>query len=1279
MSESEDLRTALLELDRLRAREERTSRENATLLRLLEEMSRAASANAAARLLLAICAEMLPVDDVALVGRVKDADIKLHASAGGAVCGSVWPEAGAELVTRQMRLVDLNARAWPAPPPPSLAAFKAMVSAPLHVEGEEPMALILLARDRAVFGRDDAVLLLRIARMASRALETQRLSRRNALLAHVIDGTETATVPESDGFLDVSLDVVSRAFDRISALQSEVVAINDALLRTATDTIDAAIDHALERVGKLTGVARVYLFRLRAPDRLDNTHEWTADGIAPMIDHLQDMPRDILAPWMPDFDAGRPVHIPLVADLPPDDPVKDILEQQDIQSLLAVPMWTDDVLTGFVGYDAVDQPRSFLHGEIVLLRSVGNTINALLARRDADQRTRAAQDALLLERNRMQSTLNALPDIVVELDAAGRFIGYHADRNSEALEVLAPLLGKTPSESFPGVGAAIAHEVMRHVDARGHTTGHEFRYDLPSGRRWFQISAAARQDETGSGYVFVLRDVTEARAQRREIERLSEVARRSTNLVIVSDAAGRIEWVNRAFTKRSGWSLDEVRGLKPGDFLQSERTDRDEVARIGAALRACAAVEAEILNVARDGTEYWVNVDIQPLLDDKGRHYGFMAVQADVTERREQQDRLRELRDTALAAQQRLTAAVGALKDGFVIFDAAGRLALCNQPYRDFFPRTGHLIETGMSHDEILQLRVAHGEYPDAISREEAWLEARRAARDRPYYEAEQELADGRWVRSFETTMPDGGRVGLRVDITTLKEAERRAINERAAAMDASRDGIALTDPDGTFIYMNPAHMAMFGIGPEDDIRDTAWSDLYTAEAADWLRRTAFPVLAARGNWRGEVTGRAFDGTPVEQEVSLTMEEAGGIVCITRDISERLRNEQERARLREELQVAQRREIVGQLAAGLAHDFNNILGVISGSASLVEGRNAAGEPDHGDAARIRQASERATELVSRLRQLGRQDTKRGTLDMRRPVSEAADLLHSGMRKDHACVVRTPDSPVMAVADHTDLVQVLLNLGINARDALADGPNEVALTLDKNGACDMLRAPDVGRMPPEGNYAVLRVEDTGQGIDPETRARMFDAYFTSKGKQGTGLGLAIVSGILRHNGAALWVDTEPGKGTCVTVFWPLEPDAAQAPRAMVQIEAQERLDGTQILVVDDESSICDVVGGMLEAAGAEVATTTVPEDALEAIESDPAHWSALVTDQDMPGLTGADLARSVRAIRADLPVILVSALAEDIDDRSLFDGVFSKPVPQDRLIGGIKAALTKTDE
>ena len=1280
MSETEDLRSALVELERLRAREQQASHENATLLRLVEDMSRAPSADAAAERLLTICADILGGDEVALIGLRDAVDITVQASSSGALTGVSWPGAGHDLVTRALRLVDLTARPWPAPPPGALAAFKALLGAPLHIEGEAPMALVLLSETPARFSRADAALLGRIAKMASQSLATQRLSRRNALLAKVIDGTGEAAPPEPGGdFLDVPFEVVSRAFDRITRLQSAVVTINNDLLRAPSEGTDAAIDRALQTVGELTGVDRVYLFRLRGADRLDNTHEWVAGGIAPMIDALQDMPSDLLAPWKARFDADREVIIPQVADLAADDPVKPVLEAQDIQSLLAIPMRVDGQLTGFVGYDAVRQPRTFLPGEIMLLRSVGNTINAVIERREAGARARAAQDALLNERDRMQATLEAMPDSFLELDGTGRFVGYHAGRTEGVGDVLAPIIGHTPADALPRPAAEIAHRVLREVDAAGWTDGHEIRFDLPGGRRWFQISAAARKDATGGGYILVLRDITESRAQRREIERLGEVARRSTNLVIVSDAEGRIEWVNRAFTQRTGWSLEEVRGRTPGAVLTSDRTDRATSARIGAAIRARRPVQAEILNVARDGTDYWVELDIQPLRDERGRHTGFMAVQTDVTERRAQQERLQQVRDEAVAAQTRLTAAVGALKDGFVIFDAAGRLVLCNQPYRDFFPGSGHLIREGMTHEEILRLRLAHGEYPEAAGREEAWLRARLEARQRPYYEVEQELAGGRWVRSFETAMPDGGRVGLRVDITALKEAERRAVNERAAAMEASRDGIALTDPEGRFVYMNPSHRAMFGIGPDHDIRRFEWSDLYSDAVADWVRRNAFPALTTAGNWRDEMTGRALDGTPVPQEVSLTLNDDGGIVCITRDISERLRNAQERARLREELQVAQRREVVGQLAAGLAHDFNNILGVVSGSAGLIEARHTdAGDDDLSDAARIRQAAERAATLVSRLRDLGRRETERRKIDLRTPITEAVELLRAGLPREHACLVQLPDAPVTAVADHTDLVQIVLNLGINARDALAAGPNEIRLSLSVPGTAAPVRPPDVGHLRDGVDHAVLRIEDTGGGVDPATRARMFEAHFTSKGKKGSGLGLAIVSGILRDNGAAMWFDTEIAKGSCATICWPLTPDATAAPGPAPTPADREtkagRLDGLEILVVDDAEDSCAVLAAMLEAAGAGVATATDPAEALDALVSDPAHWSALVTDHDMPGMSGSALVRAARGAGVEVPALLVSAMVEAAPDATLFDAVLTKPVSRDRLVGAILTSL-----
>ena len=1270
MFEHEDLRAALIELDKLRLRERAASHENATLLRALDAMTRAGSSDKAARLLVTICAESLGADFAALVMPAGAQGLTFTICSPDTNTGLNWG-GGAELLKRRRRMVDFHKRDWGAPIPAQLNEFHALLTVPLRIEGEGPMALMAMAQAEAQFSAADLHLLGRVATMAGQALAAQRLARRNSVLASLIDGS-VQPAQEHGSFLDAPLEAVSRAFDRLTEAQGVVVALNNDLLRAPSDQIDRAIHKALARTGELTGADRVYVFRCRAPGRMDNTHEWVGDGTEPMIDQLQDMPEDLIEPWLPYFSKDQDVYIPSVADLPDDHPVKAVLAEQDIKSLLAVPMILDGQITGFLGYDAVQETRSFLPGEVFLLRSVGNTINAVLERRGADQRAETATAALLAERNRMQATLDAMPDLVLELDANGHFTGYHLGHNQRLEAIAQRLVGQTPDAALPRGGADIAWRIMREVDATGRTDGHEFKFDLPDGRHWFQISAAARRGgEAYGGYVFVIRDITDARAQRREIERLSEVARRTTNLVIVSDAKGCIEWVNRAFEQRSGWSLAEIRGRKPGSFLQSQKTDSGTKSKIGAALRALAPVSAEILNVSRDGQEYWVNLDIQPLFDGKGRHKGFMAVQSDVTERRAQADRLQETTALAIKARQRLLSAVEALKDGFALYDPEGRLVLCNQPYRDFFPKSGPLLREGMTYLDILTLRLEHREYKAAIGREQEWLTKRLEAYSKPYNETEQELADGRWVRAFEKATPDGGRVGLRVDITALKEAERRALNERAAAMDASHDGIAITDSEGHFIYMNPSHRSMFGVPEEEDVRALHWSSLYAPPQAEWLRSSAFPILKRSGSWQGDVAGLHRDGSVIDQEVSLTLQADGGIVCISRDIADRRRGDAERARLREELQLAQRREVIGQLAAGLAHDFNNILAVISGSAGLLESRLAAQQEDTQEAARIRQAASRAAKLVARLRDLGKQGSVRQQLDLRKPLNEAADLLRSGLTGLHRLILHAPQEPLEAMADPTDILQLLLNLGINARDALDDAPNEIAVTLAPAASHQMQRPPDIGVLRDGVEYIMLRVEDTGPGIDAAIRARIFEPYFTSKGPRGTGLGLAIVAGVVRGNAAALWVDSTPGVGTRVTVFWPVAQEHAAPSELPTSDSGTRRLDGVQVLLVDDEEEICTVLGAMLEAAGAEVATTTDPRDALDAINSDPGHWDVLITDHDMPYMTGSALAQGIYADAPDLPVILVSALPDKAnDDRRWFKEILQKPVDARQLVRAV---------
>jgi len=1289
MSDHEDLRAALIELEKLRLRERAASHENATLLRALDQMSRAGSSDKAASLLVAICAEALGADFAALVVPVGQKGVSFSICSRDTFAGLTWG-AGADLLARPFRMVDLHKRDWGAPVPEQLTAFHALLTVPLKIDGEGPMALIAMAHAQAQFSAADLNLLGRVAAMAGQALAAKRLARRNSVLAGLIDGSLQPT-QEHGSFLDAPLEAVSRAFDRLTEAQGVVVALNNDLLRAPSDQIDSAIHKALARTGEITGADRVYVFRCRAPRRMDNTHEWVADGTEPMIDHLQDMPEDFMETWLHCFSKDHEVYIPSVADMPDDDPVKKILAEQEIKSLLAVPMILDGQIMGFLGYDAVRETRSFLPGEVFLLRSVGNTINAVLERRHADQRAETASSALLAERNRMQATLNAMPDLVLELDATGRFTGYHQVHNQQFEAIAQRLVGHTPDSALPREGADIAWRIMREVDATGRTEGHEFRFDLPDRRHWFQISAAARRGgEAYGGYVFVIRDITDARAQRREIERLSEVARRTTNLVIVSDTEGRIEWVNPAFERRSGWSLEEIRGRKPGSFLQSEKTDPDVRREIAEALRALTPFSAEILNVSRGGQEYWVNLDIQPLFDGEGKHKGFMAVQSDVTERRAQAERLEETTALALNARQRLQSAVEALKDGFALYDSDSRLVLCNQPHRDFFPKSGPLIREGMTYLDILKLRLEHREYKGAIGHEQEWLEkglkerrkpynmsklalqewAEKGLKERrkPYSETEHELADGRWVRAFEKATPDGGRVELRVDITALKEAERRAINERAAAMDASHDGIAITNAEGHFIYMNPSHRMMFGVPEEEDVRALHWSSLYTPPQADWVRNSIFPILKRNGSWQGDLCGNHRDGSSIDQEVSLTLQEDGGIVCISRDIADRRRGDAERARLREELQLAQRREVIGQLAAGLAHDFNNILAVISGSAGLLEARLAAQQADTQEAARILQAASRAAKLVARLRDLGKQGSVRQQLDLRKPLYEAADLLRAGFSGVHNLVVHAPQEPLEAMADPTDILQLLLNLGINARDALDDGPNEIAVTLASADLNQMQRPPDIGVLRDEVEYIMLRVEDTGPGIDADIRMRIFEPYFTSKGQHGTGLGLAIVAGVVRGNSAALWFDSTLGVGTQVTVFWPVAQEQTALSELATPEDEISGLDGVQVLVVDDEEEVCTVLGAILEAAGAEVATATDPRDAFEAIIGDPGHWHVLITDHDMPHMTGSALAQSIYADAPELSVILISALPDKAnDDRRWFKEILQKPVDARQLV------------
>lgn len=544
------------------------------------------------------------------------------------------------------------------------------------------------------------------------------------------------------------------------------------------------------------------------------------------------------------------------------------------------------------------------------------------------------------------------------------------------------------------------------------------------------------------------------------------------------------------------------------------------------------------------------------------------------------------------------------------------------------------------------------------------------------------ELSLGMWPAEGEGH-PQGFAAIIR-DVSARKQLEdQRAATEavlgqQLAAIEASDDGIAVTDAEGRFIFMNRSHASMFGYPDASYLIGQPWSVLYSEAMARHIGEVAMPVLGTAGRWRGEVQGRRADGSTVEQEVSLSLSNEGGIVCVTRDIGQRLLLEREKARLREQLMLAQRHEAVGQLASGIAHDFNNLIAAIAGTAGLLEAMPDPGVRHH--ALRIQQAAGTATALVDKLLALGSRTPDLKQIDVRRVLTGVRDLVTPSLvGTSQRIELDLPDAPVLALADETELLQVVLNLVLNARDALpAAGEGRIGLAVLPADGHPPVGPVLVGAMP-RAAAALIRVSDNGCGIPSNEVEQVFQPFFTRKGGAGTGLGLAVVAGIVANAGAAIALFSRPGTGTLFEIFWPLQSAALDGAWPGLELAADAAvLAGKAVLVVDDNPAVVDTVVAMLEQAGAEPGPCLDPEDAVLAVQEDTGAWDLVITDYDMPGLNGAGLARRLRSVRADLPVLLMTALPQLHQRRSgeaeLFDAVLAKPATMSSLMDAARTAM-----
>ncbi|WP_053226869.1 ATP-binding protein [Solirubrobacter soli] len=439
------------------------------------------------------------------------------------------------------------------------------------------------------------------------------------------------------------------------------------------------------------------------------------------------------------------------------------------------------------------------------------------------------------------------------------------------------------------------------------------------------------------------------------------------------------------------------------------------------------------------------------------------------------------------------------------------------------------------------------------------------------------------------------------------------------------------------------------------------------AVASYGYTRQEFLALTVDDIERGPGDHLRKDGVPIEVNVAshaIDFRGAEASVVIAEDVTDA-------ERLRLQLQQSQRLESLGQLAGGVAHDFNNLLAVILGYAKFIERRAEPGTRDQHDSAEIRKAGERATRLTRQLLSFARREVVRPrVLDLTGVVLEMEELLRRTIG-EHVMLKTSlaPDLwPIMA--DHGQLEQILLNLAVNARDAMPDGG---ILTLDtENVEADAAYLSARPSLEP-GRYVRLRVSDSGIGMDRETAARAFEPFFTTKSSgDGTGLGLATVHGIVAQAGGSVQIYSEPGLGTTFTILLP----TTDAPVPGVSDDAAApptRGGGETILVVEDEPALLEVTRRILDENGYEVLSATRGADALKLADEHPGDIDVLLTDVVMPEMLGKEVAERLTAARPSLRVLFMSGYAQPVVE--LTGEIIDKPFTEAALLDRLRVLLT----
>jgi len=1084
-------------------------------------------------------------------------------------------------------------------------------------------------------------------------------------------------------------------------------------ISASAEQIDTMIDNALQAIGKFVQADRSYIFKFYDNQRfMDNTHEWCAEGIEPQIDMLQQLPTAEFTWLTKKITAGEVISIPRVSNLPDEAaPEREILEMQDIKSLILIPLVSDSEPFGYVGFDAVREEREWPSVSASILLLAGGIIANALQRQQVMRIIQSELDlALKLSAsNSFAETIEHCLQTAIKISGMDSGAVYLRNERENSLNLvksqgvsdemttaLDTIWQNDQEYQLMTSGKAVYNDQMPpisdHVKNSLQNEGVKAFAILPvinknrtiasfnlGSHTLCQVPEYARQAlETVSSHIGAA--IIQAKHEEQvstvhcNLETLFESV---DDMLFILAKDGAIVHANTATLRAIGYSLDELRMMNVLEVHPPEL--RDMAQKNVEAMLAGTENICHIPLIKKSGDLLPVETKItHGTWDGNPVLFG---ITRDISERMKNQAALVESERKFRELTEYLP---------FPLFDTnlKGIVTYINHSGMEFFDISPDEVQGGISAfsfccPENLDHVVANQQqifHPGYLPKENEFTIV---------------MKDGRRLPLLLFTIPirkDGESAGMRtvvVDLTELKKAEA-ALRENALQKRISEEFKSIINNIPGMVY----HLSEDNVLRFISDVTQGWSKLFLQATNIRSLNDAMPYIHPEDcqlvndlikelHLSQKSTANLFRLSIPDSEIkwienrstSIFSEDGRfiGIDGILFDVTDRIRAQEEKKRIDENLLKTQRLETIGTLAGGIAHDFNNILTPILGYSEMGILLMPDESKEHEFFAQIMQAAERAQRLVSQILTFSRSDKFQPiVVSVRTIVKEALKLLRPTIPSTISIETFFEECGNVLV-DPTQLHQVVMNLCTNAFQAMKESGGCISIALREVAPASEL--PNLAAK----RYVQLSISDTGHGMDKATMERIFEPFFTTKPvNTGTGLGLSVVHGIITSFNGDITVESEPGKGSTFRLYLPVIEDEVLIEQP--ELAPVEKQRDTRVLFVDDELAAGEVMRIMMSHLGFNITTMNSPVEAVAEFRKDPDAFDLVITDLTMPEMTGIEMARNLHELNPQLRMILITGNGQIIDNHESLSRhglrkLLKKPLKLNKLAKAIDEVIS----